>query len=518
MDADELSRATEHAGPVATLPPRLLASWQRSRDYGVPLDDLQPVFSGTYDDESLFYQCGREVLAELHATLADEPVGLMLTDADGLVLNRLSGDRTLLSTLDQVHLAPGFHYSEREAGTNGLGLALADRVPSLVRAADHYAVSLRGYTCAAAPIFDPLSGRLEGAVNFTTWSDARSELLLALAQTAATSTANLMLARSQGHRPRPASRGQVFRIETLRRAPGAETELDLSEGWNDARSRVVEALREGRVVAAVGERGSGRATLLAQAMRLVDPRDRLLAVRPPAPHDVESWLALWTPELEHARTGFVVCDVDDLAEAPAERLHALLAATHRAGSGAAGVPRDGAPGTRTGVGTGTGAGTTGDATGALAVSAERFDAIPAPLAALVDTVVQVPPLRDRVGDILPLADHLARRVRGRRVDLTPAAARALTDYPWPGNVSELATVMKEAAVRTNVIDARHLPPELLARAEHLPRIRAFERDEMVRVLTRPGATIDDAAVELGMSRATVYRKIAQYGIRVSAPR
>ncbi len=485
MDAHDLpSRAEGHSSPVAAIPARLLASWQRSEDYGVPLDEVQPAFTGTYDDESLFSECGREVLAELHSTLASEPVGLMLTDADGLVLNRLSGDHQLLQALDQVHLAPGFSYSEREAGTNGLGLALADRVPTLVRANDHYSRSLCGYTCAAAPIFDPVSGRLEGAVNFTTWSDARSELLLALAQTAANSTANLMLARSQGHRPRRVARGQVFRIEALRHGPGADGELDLSDAWNDAVSRVADALSTGRVVAAVGERGAGRATLLAQAERRVNPRDRILAVRAPEPHDVESWLSFWTPELSRPHTGFVICDTDDLPVAAAERLHASLVAAR------------------------------GAATGACGMSAESFEAIPAPLAAVVDTVVQVPPLRERVTDILPLADHLAYRVRGRRVDITPAAARVLTDYAWPGNVAELAGVMKDAAVRTDTIDARHLPPELLSRAEHLPRIKAFERDEIVRVLSRPGISIEDAATELGMSRATVYRKLAVYGIRL----
>ena len=486
MNARELpSRAQAHTAPVAAVPPRLLASWQRSESYGVPLDEVQPGFSGTWDDESLFSECGREVLAELHSTLASEPVGLMLTDADGLVLNRLSGDQQLLQALDRVHLAPGFSYSEREAGTNGLGLALADRVPSLVRAEDHYSRSLCGYTCAAAPIFDPVSGRLEGAVNFTTWSDARSDLLLALAQTAATSTANLMLARSQGHRPpRRTARGQVFRIEALRNAPGGPGPLELSEAWTDALAQTVVALRAGRVVAAVGERGTGRATLIAQAQRVVDPRIRLLSVRAPEPHDVDSWLAFWTPELAHPDTAFVICDTDDLPAAAAERLTGLVLDARRS------------------VG------------GSYNLTAERFDDLPHPLSGLVDTVVQVPPLRERTADILPLADHLAARARGRGVEITPSAARVLTDYAWPGNVAELAMAMKDAAVRTDVVEPRHLPPELLSRAEHLPRIKAFERDEMVRVLTRPGISIDDAAVELGMSRATVYRKLAVYGIRL----
>ena len=113
------------------LPGRLVASWQRSEDYGVPLDDIEPSFVGTVNDESLFFECGREVLTGLHQTLVNEPVSLMLTDADGLVLNRMSGDSSLLRALDKVHLAPGFAYAERTVGTNGLGLAIADRVPTV---------------------------------------------------------------------------------------------------------------------------------------------------------------------------------------------------------------------------------------------------------------------------------------------------------------------------------------------------------------------------------------------------
>ncbi len=61
--------------------------WQRSEDYGVPLEEVEPVFTGTDDLGSLFFQCGNEVLADLHRTLANEPVSLMLTDAEGVVLS-----------------------------------------------------------------------------------------------------------------------------------------------------------------------------------------------------------------------------------------------------------------------------------------------------------------------------------------------------------------------------------------------------------------------------------------------
>jgi transcriptional regulator of acetoin/glycerol metabolism len=462
-----------------------MASWQRSEDYGVSLEEIQPVFTGTVDDESLFFQCGREVLTDLHRTLASEPISLMLTDVDGLVLNRMSGDQSLIRALDAVHLAPGFSYSEREAGTNGLGLALADRSPTLVRADQHYALSLCSYTCAAAPVLDPLTGRLEGAVNLTTWSRSSSELLLALAQSAAVSTASRMLARTQGHHPRTAPRGEVFRVEVPRLEPGAGTLDDLSPAWSTALAQVREALDAGRVVAAVGEPGSGRATLLAQAERSLRPRDRILSARAPAPQDVEAWLGLWTPEMTKGHTAVVVCDVDALPAWAAERLRDLILAAR----GTTGAP--------------------------ISMTAERFEDIPAALSSLVDTVLQVPALRERPVDVSPIAHQIARRVRGREIAFTPAAERALHDHAWPGNVEELVRTIRNAATRTDLIDIRHLPAAVLSgTTRRLSRIEAFERDEIIRVLSRAGTSMRDAAEELGMSRATIYRKIAQYDINV----
>lgn len=136
---------------AAAIAPRLRASWQRSERYGVPEDEVLPVFSGAVDTGSLLYECGTEVLRGLQATLANEPISLMITDSEGLVLNRLCTDASINRSLDKVHLAPGFYFAESNAGTNGLGLALADRTPSLVRAGEHYCTDLRGYTCAAVP-------------------------------------------------------------------------------------------------------------------------------------------------------------------------------------------------------------------------------------------------------------------------------------------------------------------------------------------------------------------------------
>jgi len=478
----------------AGVPRRLLASWQRSEDYGIPLEAVKPVFIGTERsgvDDDLFFQCGNEVLTDLYRTLAGEPVSMMLTDADGVVLSRLSGDRQLLTALDEVYLAPGFGYAERDVGTNGLGLALADRAPTLVRADQHYAQNLNTFTCAAVPVLDPGTGRLEGSVNLTTWSQSSSDLLLALARSAASNTAALMLARAGGRMPRPTPRGQVFRVEVPQLEPASGTLHSLSAVWNSALASAGRAMSSGQIVLAIGEAGAGRATLLGQAARQTYPRDRILSAGAPNPDDVQTWLGLWTPELGKAHTAVIVRDVDLLPVWVAERLRDLLqrSASDPARAGDARVP--------------------------FAVTAERFADIPTALASLVDTVIEVAPLRDRPDDVLPLAAHIARRARGRDVQFSPAASRALRNFGWPGNVDQLHQVVTRAASRTDVIDVANLPSEVLAgNGRHLSRIEAFECGEIVRVLGTGSPTMAEAAHELGMSRATLYRKISQYGIDV----
>ncbi|MCF7552099.1 helix-turn-helix domain-containing protein [Pseudonocardia sp. WMMC193] len=465
-----------------TATPRLSASWRRSEDYGIPLDAVNPAFSGGVDsavDGSLFYECGQEILGGLRDTLSGEPVSMMLTDADGLVLSRVCDESALVSALDKTYLAPGFAFSEREAGTNGLGLALADRAPSLVRGEEHYCTGLWGYTCAAAPVMDPVFGRLLGSVNLTTWSEKSAGLLLALAQTAAGHTSTLMLARGRGAQARPTPKGEVFRVFTAQR--DTATPPALGEAWESALAETVAALRTGRTVGVIGEAGVGKTALLAAALRRVHRDHRILNARPPDPRDADSWLALWTPELAKDRTSVIAGGVDALPLWAASELATIV----------------------------------GDARGAsLAVTASEAAGIPRPLSRLLDTVVSLPPLRQRPDDVLPLAEYFGEVVRGRAVRFTPAAARALRTFAWPGNAEQLRRVVREAVTRGDVIDVHHLAPEVLCGSSRtLTRIETLERDEIARALAEPGITVTQAAKNLGMSRATIYRKITQYGIR-----
>ncbi|MDQ0735096.1 hypothetical protein QFZ50_001559 [Arthrobacter agilis] len=474
---------------------RLLASWQRSQEYGVSAESVDPTWAGDIPDDSLFYQCGQEVLAGLHESLVNEPLSLMLTDADGLVLNRFSGDSSLLRALDRVYLAPGFAFSERQAGTNGLGLALADKVPTLVRAEEHYSASLRTYTCAAVPVLDPVTGSIEGSVNITTWSKTSPGLLLALAQSAATNTSTLMSSRSRG-RVQPAKpQGGVFRVQRPRLEPAAGTMRAMSAPWTSALQKATEALAIGDVVAAVGEPGSGRATLLGQALRQAHPASRILCASVPAPDMVEEWLALWTPELCKPDTAIIIENADFLPAWAAQNIAGQVrnlpgATTHSSPDTSTTVPLL-----------------------HWAFTAENLDHVPAELTRAVARVIPVPALRERPADIMPLARYAARQTRLRDLDFTPAAERALANYDWPGNTDELVHAIHAAALVTDIIDTHHLPPGLIGpTARRLTRIETFERDEIARLLSRPGTSVAEAAAELGISRATIYRRLTKLGI------
>jgi transcriptional regulator of acetoin/glycerol metabolism len=161
--------------------PTILASWQRCAARGLVPDRLDVPHSAEVDIDSLLVRLATPVLRALQASLADEPVSVMISEADGTVAARFCSDRGILRALDAVALAPGSTYSEAAVGTNGFGLALVEDRASLVQGRDHYTEQLGAFTCAGTPVHDPVTGEVVGALSLTTWSLRRHDLLMALA-------------------------------------------------------------------------------------------------------------------------------------------------------------------------------------------------------------------------------------------------------------------------------------------------------------------------------------------------
>jgi DNA-binding NtrC family response regulator len=135
--------------------------------------------------------------------------------------------------------------------------------------------------------------------------------------------------------------------------------------------------------------------------------------------------------------------------------------------------------------------------------------------------VHVPPLRARGDDVVLLArKFLERAAKGKR--LGPDAAAWLVAQPWPGNVRELRAVIEAAAVLVegDVLHARDLaPPPRKGHSRntaHLPRIPErlddLEAWAIARALERHGGSRAKVARALGIGRATLYRKLATYGL------
>lgn len=142
--------------------------------------------------------------------------------------------------------------------------------------------------------------------------------------------------------------------------------------------------------------------------------------------------------------------------------------------------------------------------------------------------VHLPPLRERRSDIPMLVHHfLNRYAPGAHLPITPAAMKSLLQYDWPGNVRELENCIARAVTLgdQHVIDVQDLPPairtEQPASSEMTPQdasslsttaLAEMEKMTILRVFEQAHGDKALAGKMLGISRATLYRKLKRYNI------
>ena len=145
---------------------------------------------------------------------------------------------------------------------------------------------------------------------------------------------------------------------------------------------------------------------------------------------------------------------------------------------------------------------------------------------LLRFAIELPPLRDVLEDLPEIAAlHVARigASVGRRIALSPAAERFLTEQRWPGNVAQLVQVLERAISFSRGRRIRRAVVEEVCAdlSESLDGIRARgaarERDELLRALQKTGGNITRTAEELCRSRPAVYRLIEKHGIALRRP-
>ncbi|MEU5100162.1 SpoIIE family protein phosphatase [Streptomyces sp. NPDC020996] len=164
--AYEQLRAGEPVGPSVRDP--VLAAWRRCRSQGLaerPRGDLP--YQRDLGDAQNLAEAARPVLEALESQLSGLRTTVFLSDERARLLDRRSGEHALLGRLDAMQLAPGFSVPEDVIGNNGVGTVLVTRRPVFICGREHYGDDLTGLVCAGAPVRDPLSGHVVGALDLT---------------------------------------------------------------------------------------------------------------------------------------------------------------------------------------------------------------------------------------------------------------------------------------------------------------------------------------------------------------
>jgi len=150
-------------------------------------------------------------------------------------------------------------------------------------------------------------------------------------------------------------------------------------------------------------------------------------------------------------------------------------------------------------------------------------------------VFRVPPLRERVGDVLVLTEHFLRmfcQEYGKKPrKLTPEALEALARYSWPGNVRELKNAIERAVIMVSDETVRRsdLPSSITGQAPAKPGYyggfdslrsarKAFEREYILRALEDNEWNITRTAERLKMRRSNLYAKLRLHQIEQSGAR
>ncbi len=180
--ADQVQEAREHARihdavlsghPKTAKPRELIAdSWQRSLAAHIDPDHSDPLH--VYDHREVTQVRDGHPLAEVLPVLrdtlvaiADDAVHMMIvTDGQGHILWR-EGHKGVLRTAESVGLVEGTRWAEDSIGTNAMGTAIAADQAVQIHSAEHIVRNLHAWTCSGAPIHDPDSGDVIGAVDLS---------------------------------------------------------------------------------------------------------------------------------------------------------------------------------------------------------------------------------------------------------------------------------------------------------------------------------------------------------------
>ena len=181
VDAKETSRAWNRfvaerdapSVPMTGVRNVIYQSWLRSNSTGIkpeqyaaPTLDSTPHARKSKHDNSDLRRATQESLMHIGGMLNGAEAILLLTDRDGVILDTV-GDTSTLDKANRINLRVGGIWSEQASGTNGIGTALWAGQPVFVHGEEHFCEGMKAWSCACAPIRDPVDHSIIGAINLS---------------------------------------------------------------------------------------------------------------------------------------------------------------------------------------------------------------------------------------------------------------------------------------------------------------------------------------------------------------
>ncbi len=135
--------------------------------------------------------------------------------------------------------------------------------------------------------------------------------------------------------------------------------------------------------------------------------------------------------------------------------------------------------------------------------------------------IHIPPLRERKDDIPALVSHFTEGIhhKGIRRTFSPPAITRLQEYDWPGNIRELRRAVERALVlcphsevRPDFVQQGKSPTTKIIFKE-IRSMAEIDKEYILEVVRRKGGNLNAAARSLGISRSSLYRRLAEYGYK-----
>ncbi|WP_236793757.1 sigma-54-dependent Fis family transcriptional regulator [Amycolatopsis sp. GM8] len=505
----------------------IAASWRRTAQSSLPtsarLDEL-PVTD--VDPASRLIEAARPVLDRIAGEIAGSRFTIMLADRSGRIVDQRFGTSSLRARIENVGGVVGRQFVEENTGTNGVATVLETRHGIAVHGGEHYIEALRPYSCYGHPVFDRTTARLAGVLDITCAAAesnalmrpvlvrAAEEIELALIASARVADQRLLAAfravsRRRGKAAVVALGRDVVLTNDIARDTLDAVDLALLSALaertpgdtishlrlNSGRAAVVRTHRIGtdggviieirvrrltagsagidtaRPVLISGEPGTGRTT-----------RATSLLPREPRIFDAAAQ-AVSAPELRESLSagGAVLIEsMDRLDDSVARDLAHALDSTE------AHVVLTSGP---------------------VEALRDEHQAI----AARCPAKIELAPLRHRTTEIPGLAREILCDTGAR---LTSDALRALACRPWPGNLTELRSVLMSAAARAgHEITVADLPGgPSRASSRPLSLVEQAECATIRHALQACGHNRRAAARMLSISPTTLYKKLRAFGL------